>query len=367
MRNLRPGIVHCIALPIVALALAFTAQAQTYTYSVLYSFKNNGNDPQNADAALIVDGSGNLYGTSFSGGSSNLGTVFKVTKSGKMTVLHNFQGGNSDGNGPSASLMRDSVGNLYGTTKYGGNLGYGVVFELSSTNQETILYSGFDGNIGVTGSAPNNVVRDSAGNLYGTTQGGGIYQEGLAFKIDTNNNFSILHNFCSTGYPFCPDGGNPQALITTGGNLYGTTGVWGAIERGTVYEMTPDGVITTLHSFGGTYDGGDGMYPNNSLRQDAKANVYGSRHTVELIIWAHYSSSRSPAAQTPYSTVLVRCQTVPMDAIPSVRLRWTSRAICMASPLPLPLTVTLLFGRLARQVKKPFFIPSAQVFTYMRV
>ncbi len=152
--------------------ISLLADAQTYTYSVLYSFKSNGTGPTEPSAALIVDSADNLYGTSFYGGKFNLGTVFKVTKAGTLIVLHSFQGGSSDGENPQASLSRDSAGNLYGTTSYGGNDGAGIVFKLSSSNQETILFSGFDG-FGVNGGLPNSIVRDSAGNIYGTAEIGG--------------------------------------------------------------------------------------------------------------------------------------------------------------------------------------------------
>ena len=250
--------------------ISLLADAQTYTYSVLYSFKSNGTGPTEPSAALIVDSADNLYGTSFYGGKFNLGTVFKVTKAGTLIVLHSFQGGSSDGENPQASLSRDSAGNLYGTTSYGGNDGAGIVFKLSSSNQETILFSGFDG-FGVNGGLPNSIVRDSAGNIYGTAEIGGLYLGGIAFKLDTNDNFTILHNFCSGGQ-YCPDGEIPVSLITTGGNFYGPTYEGGDLGHGTLYEVTPEGVVTVLHSFGGT---GDEQEPASSLRQDAKGNLYG--------------------------------------------------------------------------------------------
>lgn len=254
------------------LLLPVLATAQTYKYSTLYAFKNNGTDPQNPYAPLIVDSAGNLYGTSNNGGKYSNGTVFKVTKSGTLTVLHSFQGSPSDGENPQASLTRDSAGNLYGTTEYGGDYDGGVVFKLSSSNQETILFSGFDAT-GVNGGVPNSVVRDSAGNLYGTTLQGGLGPySGIAFKLDTNDNFTVLHDFCSAGGPDCSDGSQPLSLITTGGNFYGTTEHGGDLGGGTVYKITPEGVVTVLHSFGGA---GDGKLPGGSLRQDAKGNLYG--------------------------------------------------------------------------------------------
>jgi uncharacterized repeat protein (TIGR03803 family) len=253
------------------LLLSLIANAQTFKFSTLYSFKNNGTDPTNPEAQLIVDSSGNLYGTSNGGGTFNLGTVFKISKSGKLTVLHNFQGGTSDGELPQASLTRDSAGNLYGSTAYGGEFGDGILFKINTSNQETVLFSGFNG-FGTDGGQPNNVVRDSAGNLYGTAVLGGTNGGGVAFKLDTKNNFTVLFNFCSAVSQACAeDGETPLGMITAGGNYYFPT--YGPnIGYGTVDEITPGGVLTVLHTFGAS---GDGFYPGGSLRQDSKGNLYG--------------------------------------------------------------------------------------------
>src|SRR5262249_52360980 len=111
------------------LFLSLAASAQTYKFSMLYTFKDNGTDPSDPIGALIVDSAGNLYGTSFGGGTFGEGTVFKVTKSGTLTILHSFQRGSSDGAGPMASLIRDASGNLYGTTQEGGINDLGVIFK----------------------------------------------------------------------------------------------------------------------------------------------------------------------------------------------------------------------------------------------
>lgn len=269
MQNRNSAIASRIVGGVLFLAIAHVALGQTYTYSVLYSFKNNGKDPSNVYAALIVDSSGNLYGASNNGGSKGFGSVFKVSKSGALTVLHSFQG-SPDGTNPQASVIRDSVGNLYGTTLYGGQSDAGAVFKISPSNQETILFNAFEKN-GTNGGYPFGVVRDSAGNLYGTTLQGGTYYSGVAFKLDTSNQFTIVNDFCSGGPPDCPDGSEPLSLIASGGNYYGVTEYGGTLGFGTVFEMTPQGVETVLH----TFQGSDGQLPNGSLRQDTKGNLYG--------------------------------------------------------------------------------------------
>jgi|tagenome__1003787_1003787.scaffolds.fasta_scaffold20986322_3 uncharacterized repeat protein (TIGR03803 family) len=273
MRNRILAAAQGLALAISSLAIASVVQGQTYKYSVLYSFKNNGTAPRNLYAPLILDSAGNLYGTSNNGGKYGLGTVFEVAKSGTLTVLHSFQGGITDGTNPQDSVIRDSAGNLYGTTEYGGDHRAGVVFKLSPSNQETILFSGFDAN-GPNGGIPNGLIRDSAGNLFGTTLQGGLggYYYGVAFKLDPVDNFTVLHDFCAAGPPDCPDGSKPGSLITTRGNFYGVTEYGGDLGFGTVFEITPRGVVTVLHTFGGA---GDGQTPTRSLRQDAKGNLYG--------------------------------------------------------------------------------------------
>ena len=152
---------------------------RTGTLSVLYTFtgRPDGSFPF---AGLIRDDKGNLYGTTYRGGSSNSGTVFKVDTAGNETVLYSFTGGADGGNPRHSSLVRDSAGNLYGTTGDGGSSGFGVVFKLDTSGAETVLhsFSGSDGKIPY-----GTLARDKAGNLYGTTYEGGAYGGGVVFKI----------------------------------------------------------------------------------------------------------------------------------------------------------------------------------------
>jgi uncharacterized repeat protein (TIGR03803 family) len=152
-----------------------------------FTFRPDGAFPV---AGLIRDKEGNLYGTTESGGAPGcFGTVFKVDATGKETVLHSFPG-TPDGLLPLAGLIMDKEGNLYGTTYDGGDSGVGTVFKLGVTGKETVLYS-FTG--GADGGFPlASLVRDKEGNLYATTFLGGDYGFGTVFKLDTTGKETVL-------------------------------------------------------------------------------------------------------------------------------------------------------------------------------
>ena len=158
-----------------------SAQAQTFT--VLYNFTGS-SDGAYPYASLVRDAAGNLYGTTYYGGSSSYGVVFKVDTSGTESVLYTFTGG-ADGGYPFAGLVRDKAGNLYGTTVDGGTYFWGTVFKLSKTGKETVLYS-FTG--GAEGEEPlGRVTLDPAGHVYGATEygGGGQCQNGDGYGCGT--------------------------------------------------------------------------------------------------------------------------------------------------------------------------------------
>jgi uncharacterized repeat protein (TIGR03803 family) len=221
--------------------------------SILYNFTDelDGGFP----SAGLLAYKGALYGTAEFGGTgpclttfgNGCGTVFKFDKTGEQT-LYEFQDA-ADGASPAASLIADDAGNLYGTTVLGGDLncsipndpaGCGVAFELSPTGQETVLHA-FTG--AADGAWPSDaLVRDAAGNLYGTAYFGGDLKCnygmgcGTIFKIDTAGNFSVIHTFTGS------DGAFPCAIIGVGTKLYGVTnggGPGGLFLTGVVYELTP--------------------------------------------------------------------------------------------------------------------------------
>jgi uncharacterized repeat protein (TIGR03803 family) len=160
-------------------ALLASAPAQASTYELLYSFRC-GTDGAYPFAGLAIDSLNNLYGTTSRGGAYGQGTVFKLSSSGTETVLYSFPGFPTDGYYPASDLVRDSAGDLYGTTSYGGQFGGGTVFEISSAGAESILYS-FTG--GMDGGNPNGLALNSSGNLFGTTYSGGAHGFGTVFEL----------------------------------------------------------------------------------------------------------------------------------------------------------------------------------------
>jgi uncharacterized repeat protein (TIGR03803 family) len=153
--------------------------ASNGSLTLLHNFNTGQHDGQYPYGGLVQDSSGNLYGTTISGGIYNCGVVFKLSASGQETILHNFGAYPGDGMRPTAGLVRDASGNLYGTTNSGGLVGSGTIFKLSSAGKETLLHSF----VYADGSGPNGaLIRDSAGNLYGTTSNGGSGY-GTVFKV----------------------------------------------------------------------------------------------------------------------------------------------------------------------------------------
>jgi uncharacterized repeat protein (TIGR03803 family) len=241
--------------------------------SVLYAF-NGGGDGAIPTAGLIEDLAGNLYGTTAGGGTANLGTIFRLTPNNVETVLYSFQGG-SDGASPNG-LIGDGAGNFYGTTGAGGSNGLGTVFEIVAGGNEKVLYA-FQG--GSDGSEPGaGLIRDSSGNLYGTTGlgGGGTGCDdgdlgcGVVFKLAPDGTETVLYAFQGGN-----DGAFPEAsLIRDGaGNFYGTTVGGGPDNRGTIFRLTPGGTETVLYAFKGTRDGDS---PEAGLVMDDNGNLYGS-------------------------------------------------------------------------------------------
>jgi uncharacterized repeat protein (TIGR03803 family) len=258
----------------------FIGQADVgYGYGVLYKLDTaghatvlhnftNGADGGNPYGGVILDSKGNLYGTTSGGGASGAGVVFKIDTPGNETVLYTFTGGD-DGGFPLGGLIRDLTGNFYGTTNGGGTSGAGVVFKIDTFGNETVLHS-FTG--GADGGFPLFVTltRDSSGNLYGTTSGGGASGAGVVFKIDTSGNETVLYNF--TGGD---DGAFPYAgvVLGTNRNLYGTTAYGGASGSGVVFRLDSLGNETVLHSFTG---GGDGSSPWAGVALGPNGNLYGT-------------------------------------------------------------------------------------------
>jgi len=238
------------------------------TFTVLYGFGVQAGDGYAPFGGVILDSAGNLYGTTEQGGAYNAGTVFELTPTGTETILYSF-GHGRDGFYPITGVVLDQAGNLYGTTQIGGTHSYGTVFMLTpSSGTFTTLYN-FTG--GADGNEPYGVAVDQQGNLYGITLYGGTYGFGVVFKVTPSGTETVLHNFTPNGV----DGLFPSAPLTVGpnGNLYGTTSYGGALGVGTVFEITPSGTETILHSFAA---GKKGFYPVAGVTFDKKGNLYGT-------------------------------------------------------------------------------------------
>jgi len=252
---------------------------------VVYTFTDatDGGFPQ---GGVIQDGKGNFFGTTTSGGTGHNGVVYeltqnKTTKAWTQTTLYAFTGGN-DGGIAQAGLVADAKGNLFGTTYAGGASGEGVVFELSppanggTTWTETTLWTFTGGNDG--GEPTDALVLDSKGNLYGTTDGGGTGVVGTVFELSPPSGGTgawtetVLYNFTGNN-----DGGEPygSVLLASDGNIYGTTAGYGADNNGTIFKLAPSGkswALTTLHAFAG---GTDGEVPRAGLLEGANGVLYG--------------------------------------------------------------------------------------------
>jgi uncharacterized repeat protein (TIGR03803 family) len=299
-------------------AVALPAQTLTTLHRFDYS---DGDDPY---GGLVQATDGNFYGTTYTGGANYQGTVFKITPSGQLTTLHNFD--YRDGEAPTAALVQGTDGNFYGTTPFAGPSNNGTAFRISPSGRLTRLFSfcdlcpygskpwggliqatdgrfyGTTQNGGYNGGASSGtvfritsngalktlhkfnprkptdgadpvagLVQGTDGNFYGTTAGGGLYDEGTVFKITPSGKLTTLHSFCHKS-PSCPDGGGPGAALVqaTDGNFYGTAG-GGANHCGLIFKITPSGKLTTVHHFDAT----DGFDPGR-LTLGNDGNIYGT-------------------------------------------------------------------------------------------
>lgn len=235
-------------------------------YAVLYNF-TGGVDGGEPYAGLALDSSGNLYGTTTSGGAANAGVVFKVDPNGNETVLYSFTGGDDGGSPAYGSLLLGASGDIYGTTFGGGGANVGTVYKVDASGNESVLYS-FAG--GTDGAYPYGLTVDAQGNFYGVAEEGGADNYGVVFKLDTHRRESALYTF--TGGV---DGGYPIGSILhgEGGDLYGATINGGTSNFGVVFMVDAGGQETVLHSFTG---GMDGAYPNAGVIRTAAGNLYGT-------------------------------------------------------------------------------------------
>jgi uncharacterized repeat protein (TIGR03803 family) len=275
--------------------------------TILHNFTGTNGDGNDPYGGLVMDGAGNLYGVTVLGGKNNTGTVFTISPLGREKVLYSFGKKKDDGASPNAALIMDSAGNFYGTTVGGGlngcSLGCGTVFKVSPTGRETVLYRfGKTNNDGIWPDA--SLIMDSDGNLYGSTSKGGANDKGTIFKLSPDRVETVLDSFTGEN----GDGANPVAglIMDSAGNLYGTTSNGGKSicddGCGTVFKLSPSGAETILYSFRGRNR--FGASPEGSLIMDSAGNLYGttfnggSKYCSEIGCGTVFSLSSNGGAET---------------------------------------------------------------------
>jgi uncharacterized repeat protein (TIGR03803 family) len=327
------------------------SEAAAQKETVLHKFTGNA-DGAAPNAPLLRDDDGNLYGTATFGGNLNdcdvqgCGTVFKLSKTGELSTLYAFSGGD-DGKYPNGPLVRDAEGNLYGTTSQGGT-GGGVVFKVTSSGEETVLYTfgrqAEDGALPMAG-----LVRDSDGNLYGTTFAGGGncpgYGCGTVYEVTPSGTERILWRFGHVAN----DGLNPfytTLIRDEHGNMYGTTQYGGTnpgpegTGLGTVFKVSAAGEEKVLYSFTG---GTGGSFPYAGLVRDSNGNLYGTDAGYVFEITASGEEKTIYEFQISSGTV-----TAPLPTCCEMLM-----AICTARPFRAVLMVGgLCFGS-PRPARKP--------------
>jgi uncharacterized repeat protein (TIGR03803 family) len=239
--------------------------------TVLHSFNpstGDGDEP----SGLILGSDGNFYGTTIGGGTSGFGTVFRITPDGTESVLYSFKGYPSDSAYAASGLFQADDGNFYGTTEFGGPNNKGTVFKVSPSGVETVLYSfGSVANDPDMGFSP--LVEGDDGNFYGVSQFGGTSNEGAVFKITPEGVLTLVHSFTGGS----SDGSEPyQSGLLKGsdGNFYGVTGDGGPNGGGVVYKLTPAGDETIVYAFNSS--SGSASQPRGALVEDSDGNLYGA-------------------------------------------------------------------------------------------
>ena len=282
------------------------------TLTTLYNFcsQSNCTDGFFPDAALIQASDGNFYGTTSQGGVDGYGTVFKIPLSpgDTLTTIHSIVCSSEscpEGYAPETALVQATDGNFYGTTLYSAYTTQGSVFQVTPSGTFTGLYTFCHTSGCPDGAIPNAaLVQGTDGNLYGTTEKGGAYAQGTVFQITPSGTLTTLYSFCATSG--CPDGASPYAALVQGrgGVFYGTTYSGGAYNKGSVFQITSSGALTTLYSFCATSGCPDGASPYAALIQATDGKLYGTTYS---------------GGANNYGTVFKIAPPPPPDYAPTVR------------------------------------------------
>jgi uncharacterized repeat protein (TIGR03803 family) len=247
--------------------------------TTLHSLAGNSAEGATPYAKLMQASDGNLYGTTYTAGADSRGTVFRMSLAGDFATVFSFKSGTGEPFLPYGGLVQAADGNLYGTTLRGGTSDKGAIFRLATSGTLTVVHS-FNG---TDGENPEGTMIVAAnGELYGTTLAGGAEGRGTLFRISTSGTYTLIYSFpalgafSAAGVAINTTGANPRAglLLAADGNFYGTAYQGGASGYGTVFRMTPAGVVSAVHAFSGATEGG--AFPLAGVSQDAAGNLFGT-------------------------------------------------------------------------------------------
>ena len=248
--------------------------------STLHALSSDGSEGVTIYGPLMQASDGHIYGTSYFGGEEGGGTLYQVALDGTFAVLHEFGGGHPNAIFPYAGVTEGPDGQLYGTTRQGGDNNAGVIYRVATDGTGYTVLHHFSL---ATGADPQGTLLAAPdGMLYGTTMMGGASERGTIYRISTSGAHEVLYSFpaltrfTSQGLASNATGANPRAGLTLGldGNFYGTAYQGGEFGQGAVFRMTPAGEVSVFHSFRGPSFGG--ANPLAAVTQDAAGNFYGT-------------------------------------------------------------------------------------------
>jgi uncharacterized repeat protein (TIGR03803 family) len=272
----------------IALCAVCVVSVQAQSFASLFSFDEM--DGDNPYSALVQGPDGSFYGTTSSQFGSGYGTVFEIKADGALTTLYSFCSlpNCADGSYPFAGLTLATDGNFYGLTTSGGTNNQGTLFRVTARGVLTTLYSFCSQAHCADGFDPGNgLLQGADGNFYGVTVYGGTNGYGTIFEMTPEGVLRTLYNFCSQSN--CSDGSNPIGGLVQGKNgaLYGTTafgGAYGNYQYGTVYKLTSKGKLSTIYSFCSLANCADGRYPVSGLVLASNGNFYGTTSWGGLLL-----------------------------------------------------------------------------------